>query len=318
VRQKRFVFGGSLGESDDVIEGDQLGWTRIARTTPPPTVTACAFEEPRDRLICVNDTSPGSLLETWAWSGTWSKLPASGGDASPNALAYDPMRKAIVGVGFSGLVQLSGDTWVTVTQAAPLQQPASSLVFDPVRKVLVAVLTSQFGGVIWLAVIHADNSVDAVPSAYFSGLAFDARNSVVVASGNQGSTVELHDRTWVPVVGPGIGYTAVTNDRRGTVEFVTTDRSGVERIGSTFQLIGQRPPLPVRGSLAIVQSTGELLVYGADVYSRFLLHRRWISSTPFESCSAGDDVDGDGLEECADPDCWTRCAPTCPPLATCP
>ena len=318
ARQKRFVFGGSLGESDDVIEGDQLGWTRIARTTPPPTVTVCAYEEPRDRLVCVSDSSYGSSPETWVWSGTWSKLPALFTDDPPSALAYDPMRKAIVGVGFSGLVQLSGDTWVTVTQAAPLQQPASSLVFDPVRKVLVAVVTSQFGGVIWLALIHANNSVESVPSAYFAGLAFDARNSVVVASGNQGSTVELHDLTWVPVVGPGIGYTAVTNDRRGTVEFVTAARPGVERIGSAFQPIGERPPLPVRGAVVMVQSTGELLVYGADVGSRFLLHRRWISSTPFESCSAGEDADGDGLEECADPDCWTDCAPTCPPLATCP
>src|SRR5258706_3123967 len=31
-----------------------------------------------------------------------------------------------------------------------------------------------------------------------------------------------------------------------------------------------------------------------------------------------DDFDADGLAGCADPDCWGRCAPLCPPGVPCP
>lgn len=38
-----------------------------------------------------------------------------------------------------------------------------------------------------------------------------------------------------------------------------------------------------------------------------------------ETCLiATDDDDGDGLAGCADPDCWARCSPLCPPNASCP
>jgi hypothetical protein len=30
------------------------------------------------------------------------------------------------------------------------------------------------------------------------------------------------------------------------------------------------------------------------------------------------DLDGDQLTGCDDPDCWARCAPTCPPGTSCP
>ena len=36
-----------------------------------------------------------------------------------------------------------------------------------------------------------------------------------------------------------------------------------------------------------------------------------------EQCDVTTDNDGDGLQGCADPDCWWRCAPECPPGAPC-
>jgi cysteine-rich repeat protein len=322
LRQKRFVFGGDSYttpalDPDEIVEGDQLAWNRAARTTPPPSITVCAYEEPRARLVCVSDLRFDATGETWVWSGTWSKLAAVLPDDPPSALAYDPIRKAIVGLGVPGLIQLSGDTWVPLAQGLPLGDPASSLVFDPRRKRLVGVTQPLFGGIPHLILIQPDNSVVSVTSAYFTGFAYDARNGVVVASGS-GSTVELDDQTWVPCVGPGASYRAVTNDRRGTVEFIAPGLATVERIGSTFETLGSPPPMAILGSLSIVQTTGELMAYGRDGYSRFLLHRRWTSATPFETCEAGVDGDGDGLAACDDPDCWPRCAAACPPLASCP
>jgi hypothetical protein len=40
---------------------------------------------------------------------------------------------------------------------------------------------------------------------------------------------------------------------------------------------------------------------------------------PSERClTSTEDDDGDGLAGCADPDCWARCSPTCPPGVSCP
>jgi hypothetical protein len=36
-----------------------------------------------------------------------------------------------------------------------------------------------------------------------------------------------------------------------------------------------------------------------------------------ERCDGGDG-DGDGLVDCADPDCWWKCTPACPPGVVCP
>jgi hypothetical protein len=40
---------------------------------------------------------------------------------------------------------------------------------------------------------------------------------------------------------------------------------------------------------------------------------RYESSSPLEQCRLNVDEDGDGLSGCADPDCWARCTPLCPP-----
>lgn len=318
ARQKRFAFGGQADEQDDVVEGDQLSWARIERVVPPRTVTDCAYEEPRGRLVCTGEPSFGAGGDIWVWSGTWSRLPIPFRDAAPNALAYDPIRRAIIGIGIAGLLQLTGDTWVPIADGPSISEPATSLVFDPERAMLVGLTAPQFGGTPRLLFIHPDNTVQVTPTPYLTGFAYDARNRVVVASGVQGSTVELVNTTWIPVVGPGVGFRAVTSDRRGTVEFLAPGQTGIERIGTTYARLGTAPPLPITGSVSISQTTGELLVYGMDGLSRFLLHRSWVSATPFERCVAGADDDGDGLAYCDDPDCWPICAPACPPFASCP
>jgi hypothetical protein len=44
---------------------------------------------------------------------------------------------------------------------------------------------------------------------------------------------------------------------------------------------------------------------------------RYENEQAFEQCLLTVDDDGDGLQGCADPDCWAYCAPMCPPGATC-
>jgi hypothetical protein len=70
----------------------------------------------------------------------------------------------------------------------------------------------------------------------------------------------------------------------------------------------------VTGSLIAV---GGVTVLGA-ARSDVLRLSSTLSTAPRESCRvASADQDGDGLAGCADPDCWTRCAPLCAPGTSC-
>jgi hypothetical protein len=65
---------------------------------------------------------------------------------------------------------------------------------------------------------------------------------------------------------------------------------------------------------------GVILFGGGGQSSRandgmWLLH--YENDQPREQCSIVVDRDGDGLAGCADPDCWSRCTPLCPPGAPC-
>ena len=63
-----------------------------------------------------------------------------------------------------------------------------------------------------------------------------------------------------------------------------------------------------------------LVVFGGDAKATFLGDTwvlRWDSATPDDACDGTSDADGDGLVGCADPDCWARCQPHCPPGAPC-
>jgi hypothetical protein len=58
-----------------------------------------------------------------------------------------------------------------------------------------------------------------------------------------------------------------------------------------------------------------LLVFDSENY-RLWSHSFASQSAPADRCTDVD-TDGDGLVACADPDCWARCTPRCPPRASC-
>jgi hypothetical protein len=65
---------------------------------------------------------------------------------------------------------------------------------------------------------------------------------------------------------------------------------------------------------------GHTTMFGGRVANE-VLDDVWVygfasSVEPSEACD-GTDADGDGLVGCADPDCWARCTPHCPPGTTC-
>jgi hypothetical protein len=69
----------------------------------------------------------------------------------------------------------------------------------------------------------------------------------------------------------------------------------------------------VMAEIVLFGGTGSVL--GND-NARIWRHRFSSAAHPADSC-LDTDTDGDGLVGCADPDCWGRCQPFCPPRTTC-
>jgi hypothetical protein len=101
-------------------------------------------------------------------------------------------------------------------------------------------------------------------------------------------------------------------------------------LGDTWEWDGtswtQRAPVlsPSKrfGSASIFDSrNGQVVMFGGRQFDD--LDETWTyefgtTADPGERCdNAAEDTDHDGLAGCADPDCWGRCTPLCPPGTTC-
>jgi hypothetical protein len=84
----------------------------------------------------------------------------------------------------------------------------------------------------------------------------------------------------------------------------------------------QTPP-PRSDAIAVYDAiAGHVMMFGGRGASNAVLDDVWTygfvsSAEPAEVCTDQSDTDHDGLAGCADPDCWGRCTPTCPPGTTC-
>jgi hypothetical protein len=123
---------------------------------------------------------------------------------------------------------------------------------------------------------------------------------------------------------PGLAYDAA----RGTV--VMYGGGGVIQDPGVWEWDGTSwtnppamiPPRRENIGFAYAAASRRLVVFGGWV-SPFHSDETWElayedTSRTEETCQvAGLDGDGDGLAGCADPDCWGRCDPLCPPFTTC-
>jgi cysteine-rich repeat protein len=311
ARSVEVVFGSITGYSDAVSEAHGTAWTAIPRTGPPPGVDdACSFDDARGRLVCVGNGKTDG--ESWTYDGTWSVV-GTAGDLV-RAVTYDPVRGGIVAI-TPGRLEVLGDADWQPIPVSNVDDIATALAFDPTTKDLVVAVAGSFTGIPTAVRIDRQNQTQTFPSPSLTSLAFDARNRAIVGTTDV-AMLQLSGQIWLPIVGPGQGFIAATNARRGTVELVGAPHD-VERVGTDY-LDLDPAPYTVIGSAAFSQATGDLYVIGADGTSRFFMRRHWDSATPFEDCAGSADVDGDGLAGCDDPDCWTQCHAACPPLTTCP
>lgn len=312
-RGEGLMFGGS-GLPGETWRWNAGGWVQLALSTTPPHAAPPAsidatmtHDSARDRYVLYIGT-PGPALYEFDGTGwldrTATDIPP--GRAAP-AIAFDAARDVSVLFGGS-----TDDTWTwngtAWTQHTPATMPPprthTTLAYDPVRERVVMfggthagterADTWEWDGATWSEI---QPQGDVVPAARSRAqlVYHPLRRTLVLHGGVSVASSSIFSDLWE---WSGAAWSLVHDDgrmsRAGSVSWFDTMRAGVVVFGGRSQLLGPG----------------------------FALADAWLfgfqSLTPHEQCRAHDaDLDGDELAGCADPDCWGRCSPTCPPGATC-
>jgi hypothetical protein len=251
------------------------------------------YDSQRGRSMFVASSMNGMVV--WALAGRgWSRLQTA--TAPPgrmfSAIAYDSARDRLVMFGGeNGPANVRGDTW-------------------------------EFDGTSWISVTPAVSP----PSRGDAAMLYDAtRGQVVLFGGRDASRATLDDTwaydgvTWVEIesaVRPGrrSGAELVYDPARGsTVLFMgengvmPTPDTWELRDGEWRELIIDSPPPRKSARMAYETEQRRVVLYGGDPQED-TWQLRYSSATPDEVCDGGVDDDGDGLSDCADPDCdGVRC-----------
>jgi hypothetical protein len=254
----------------------------------------------------------GSVGDTWEWDGTnWTNpLPLRSPSArSRHGLAFASTRGVVVLFGGVNSLGVLGDTWewdgVNWSEKNPMTAvPVRfdlSMTYDPVRQRTIVFGginqdgylsdTWEWDGTDW-RVVSANQAANAPTPRTDAGFVFDSKRQQAVLFGGS-SPAAFHNDTWL---WNGLAWKQI-------------EPSIV-------------PPPMQRVAVAYAPNRGGLMTFGgADrngVAGSSWLLKTESASSAYETClSSTDDLDGDGLTSCLDPDCNYRCAPLCLPLLPC-
>jgi hypothetical protein len=262
---------------------DGSGWQRTSAALPSGTYFAIVHEPVRGGLVLA--TEAGMLLENAGWTPFAPGFPT-------NAVAYDPVGHRLVAA-----VRYAG---ARTSDAVALGSTDTSW---------------SFAG----RYTH-NNSADFF-SDLWSSVAWDARNATLLAFERREGVFEI-GASLSKLLTAGTGSYGVADARRGSVVLLPISFSVAsmiiwERLGGTWTNAGSLPQ-SFYGTAAYSPDDGTIVMHGHDFAMVMTLVRERVSSTPLESCRAGEDVDGDALAGCDDPDCFWMCTPSCPPYTVCP
>jgi cysteine-rich repeat protein len=256
-----------------------------------------------------------------------------------------------------GVGPTSAPSWTRITGTLPAPRIQHAMTYDPVRDVVLMFGGRINGGLSndlwqltspgcaptgWAWTQLGIGQAIVPPPRAGAAMAFDDKRGVsVLFGGRDPSAVELGD-TWdwngsvwterlAKASPPARGDHAMAYDPRrgrvvmfgGRVEGTLLDDAwewdGVA--GTWLELAPAALPAARADHALAMDVTGGLLAVGGDSVGGQIPDLRLsseLSTVPRESCTdATLDLDGDGLRGCADPDCWTRCAPTCAPGTSC-
>ncbi len=288
-------------------EGGEQSFQLQSAFGPAMVNAASAYGRfPNSRGVYVFGGRSGGALSaaTWQWSNAmWTQVSTA---TSPpprqqHAMAFDVKRGVIVvfggnaAVGTNALLrdtwEFDGTSWTNRTLATgPSARAGHAMAYDPIRqRVLV------FGGDVgsttlddlwsWDGTAWTELTPAIRPSPRVTPeLAWDAPRKALVLYGALDDTWEWNGTAWTPVP-----LFDVPAPRRDHVLVPSPSGAGVIAFGG--------------------------LSNGLNTSVLQLVHDE--PTAEYAGCHSQFDDDGDGKIGCADPDCWARCTPWCPPGAPC-
>lgn len=329
---------------------EALRWTSLGASGPSARTTMGAvFDPDRGRGVIYGGIDVnGATAETWyVTAAGWSAGPDGPRAVSATALASDGAGTILL---YGGQTPTNCSTAGDCNTCATLDDTAWTACTPPATGRRDHTLAATPDGGILLLGGTPSNGATALPIVWTgtwgtpmpsnpfplrSGLRglFDPIKKLTYMIGGDGPSPDTwawNGTTWtnlftaLPRYQAGVVYDA---DDRRVLAWGGQEAGGVSAMTSTWDGAGGWMMHDVAGGPGGRQ--GHAMFYdpirhGTVVFggssSTAIFGDTWIlrleSSTPDDACD-GSDADGDGVTGCADPDCWARCTPRCPPGATC-
>lgn len=330
-------------------------WTSVIPEVPT-RISGATYDPVARSFALFNDAHPFHLAATETWTfagGGWSRIETSDPPVGrkESLSTYSHGRAATILYGGRAPFHCEGeegdpacelllDAWsFDGTGWAPVASPPLRDPFSPVR---AATYDGERGRVvlgtlneIWSLADTDDEWREVTtdqPALDLESLAWHARNgSFLVARRILGAPIsaEMFDFSevgWARVeLVPSVltqwdsQITLLSDFRKGSVLALDTFHGAAwERVGTTWSELPSLPMHFLSPWSAYNPVDGSVLVVGINPGSgRYAAIMTRSSATPLESCSSGEDLDGDGLSGCDDPECFWACS-SCLPHTTCP
>jgi cysteine-rich repeat protein len=309
---------GGQTSTDSLISIDPL----VDETPLKPTATVrwvAALPEERALLAVAVDGT------TWKFTDHWMKLaPVHPALATSWSGVYDPVRGGVLAwdrITLKTSLYANGD-WTDLDVAVTNNScfPLDSITYDyaNTREIgwasgKTCVLSSTGGA--WQQLTFVATFGGSATIGYDAiarhAVLLDSSASVEGLYDIADAPTQMNAFQWVKSLSPGANYRVISNLDYGSLNLVPTVANLPlwQRRTETWHNLGP-PPAVFDGLGVAVRGRAMLLAGGARVVEIF----GFDDGAPVESCSPGEDADGDGAMGCADRDCWATCTPLCPPV----
>jgi cysteine-rich repeat protein len=306
---------GTLGGTTDTrprVVIRRITGTTVTSTMPllATSFGPLAFHSRLDEILLFE-----SLRGVFAYRESWRQASSSWPrDFGMLACVYDPIRGGVVGHN-ANMAYLFDEDWTALSVTGFFA--GTSMIYDHSRRRIIA----QSNGQLTHSLGSTATSWEQISSTNIGFATFSLERNVdrlVAYSDSEGyeGLYDLEGDTWKRQFTLGPGYVAVSEPETGGTLLVPSDYStgavwqrndtGLDNLGARLMPLVRLQTQPVNASRGRIA-----MLVGGDFWGALVI-RQLTSETPDESCTAGEDIDGDGAAGCDDPDCWQVCFPGCP------
>jgi hypothetical protein len=311
-RRRLIITTGNSGLGD-TWELSSTGWQSFLSKPAGTQFVGLVYDEKRREVLAYGGAGATVPGELWLYvNGTWTKKTTAGTPPPASVigrLVWDTEHERVLAIAPTLRTNSTGE--------GPLDDTTNSL--------------WSWDGTTWSEIVAAHR----FPRRIQPVVGYDRiRHQVVVYGGSDGNTAAptqfrdtwvFENGDWHEVVAPAgaeapvpnLPIPMVWNPLRGRLTMIDTAMTAWEWTGTWWEQVPASDRPAPRNAFVFVPSfdgRGLTIMLGGALDE---WHLRWDGVTPSESCARPLDIDGDGLTGCGDPDCWSVCAPQCPPQTSC-